>query len=346
MRPSNFLLRNPARWLILPGLLFNTAVAQQLAEVDSPALVAQTQEVIDSAVRAQAANDRDAWLRTIADLESREGSWGAELGEAWLGLGATLRTLEQYEEAAKAFGNALQSLRVGYGLTDVRQLPVLEQLRAMHEQTGNWDEVHAANYLIFHIAKHSDDPDLRVRSMLDLGRWIRKASTQSLVNDLDASPGRLTELYGNEIRRLEELATDYDGRKLHLAALNLDLATNELMEAKRKYEMPITEFQSPSAGEQRSYTSQQCVSGIDRNGRPFQYCTMPVEVPNLNYYLAPNVRKTTEIREHLTRVENSVLAAYHTLQNETAASDARTALLSEVQRLTGEYNAFVRINPK
>lgn len=345
MRRSRSMLLIPAGLLTLQGLLSHAVIAQQLAEADTPATAVQTQQAIDNAVRAQAMNDRDAWLRTIAELEARDGSWGAELGEAWLGLGTTLRTLDQHDEAAKAFGNALQSLRVGYGLTDVRQLPVLEQLRDTYAQAGNWDEVHAAYYLMFHIAKHSDDENLRVDALLDLGRWVRESWTQNLVNDLDASPSRLTELYSNEINRLEDLEQEYAGKSLHLAALNLDLATTELMEAKRKFEMPITEFQSPAMGEQRSYTSQQCVSGLDRNGRPFQYCTLPVETPNLNYYLGPNVQKNTEIREHLAKVETSALAAFHLLQGIDAPSDELTALQADMQRLTSEYNAFVKLNP-
>jgi tetratricopeptide (TPR) repeat protein len=333
MRPSTSLFLLSFGAALLQGLLSTSALAQTLAEVDTP-----------DAVRAQALIDRDTYQQTVATLEARQGVYTMELSEAYVGLGNTLRTLDRHEEAAVAFGKALQSLRISYGLNDLRQLPVLEAVRATHEHLADWDEVDSANHLIFYIAKHSPeaDQDLRVKALVNLGRWMRKAEAEELVSGFDANARDLMALYNSEIEHIEGLES-YAGRQVHLATLYLDLAATELGEAKRKYEMPLTAFQTPVAGEQRTTTQQSCVTGTDRNGRVVQACTQPMEVPNINYYLTPNLKKSSEIRAHLAGVENTVLQAYRSLQD-SPADTTQSELIDEVHRLTSEYNDFVALN--
>lgn len=342
MRQSKSLLLVALGAISLQGLHATATFAQALADADATAVV---QARSDDAARSQAAAARDAYQQTITTLEARQGVYSLELSEAYVGLGSSLRALGQNKEAVEAFGKALQALRIGYGLDDLRQLPVLEQLRAANERLAAWDEVDSANHLIFYIAKHNSEAsqDLRVQALLNLGRWIRKAAAEDLVSDLDANARDLTDLYDNEITQIEAMAP-YAGRSTHLAALYLDLAATELGEAKRKYDMPISEFQTPGAGEQRTTTQQTCFTAVDRSGRTVQACTTPVEVPNINYYLQPNVQKATEIRKHLAAVENRVMQAFRTLQDEPAAEDTQNDLLGEVHRLTGEYNDFVALN--
>jgi hypothetical protein len=344
MRSPISLLLAPLCLISLQASLSSLACAQTLAEADSPDAAVRVEAQIDAAVLAQALVDRDTYERSITALEARQGVYTMELSAAYLNLGNTLRTLERHEEAAAAFGKALQSLRIAYGLNDLRQLPVLEELRETNARLGNWDEVDSANHLIFYIAKHSAEAsqDLRVKSLLDLGRWMRKAAAQGLVVEFAANAYDLADLYNNEIKHIETVE-DYTGRSTHLAALYLELAATELGEAKRKYEMPLSAFHTPVAGEQRSTTQQSCVSGYDRNGRLVQACTQPMEVPNINYYLTPNVQKNNEIRTHLAAVENTVLQAYRALQDDPANA-MNGELIAEVHRLTGEYNDFVALN--
>ncbi len=300
---------------------------------------------LDQEARTQALAERASYEQAIATMEVRQGVYGADLSEAYMGLGTTLRKLELHEEAAGAFGKALQSLRISFGLNELRQLPVLQELRTTNETLRNWDEVHTANHLIYHIAKHNADAtqDLRIASLLQLGHWIRKADIENLVSDFNANSADLLNLYDNEAELLEASAP-YDGKGAHLAMLYLDLAAVELMEAKRKYEMPISEFQTPGAGEQRTVVTQQCFAVQDRSGRAVTVCNQPVELPNINYYLAPNSVKNSEIRGHLAEVENKVLLAFNTLQDEPAPDEQQTALMSEVRRLTQEYNEFIKKN--
>ena len=316
-----------------------------LASLQAPTSDAFAQTLPEAGTADAATRDLDTYRQAIATLEARQGVYSMELSEAYVGLGTALRTLGQHQEAAEAFGKALQSLRISYGLNDLRQLPVLEALRATHEQLGNWDDVNSASHLIFYITRHNPDAsqELRVQSLLDLGRWMRKAYDAKLLSDFEANAKALSELYDNEIKRLEE-GTEYAGRATHLAALNLELAATELNEAKRKYELPITAFEIPGIGEQRSHVTQQCFSGLDRNGRPITVCNAPMEVPNVNYFLNPNVQKSSEIRQHLVEVESRVLRAYRLLQENPATGDAQTALVADVRQLSDEYNKFVELN--
>ncbi|HEY0963366.1 MAG TPA: hypothetical protein VGE69_13525 [Pseudomonadales bacterium] len=298
---------------------------------------------LDAAARAQVQAERAAQESRILELEALHGIYGVELSDAYVELGRTLGTLGDHDAAADAFNKALQALRVGYGLNDVRQLPVLQELRATQERRGDWDEVHAMHYLAFNIAMHNGDEELRVRSLRELGQWLRRAASEKLVSDYAANAGDLITLYEREVQRIEQKDA-YPGRNLQLASLYVDLASAELSEAKRKYDLPITEFQTPGLGEQRSTIEQTCFSGLDRNGRPITVCNQPMVVPNMNYYLAPNAQKAQEIRSHLLDVESTVVKAFNVLQDETDPSARQTELLDEMQRLTGEYNAFVAEN--
>lgn len=298
---------------------------------------------LDAAARAVALEQLATLERTIVDLEAQHGIYGEELSESYLELGRMQRALGEQEAAADAFNKALQALRVSSGLNDVRQLPVLQELRATEEELGDWDEVHAMHYLAFNIAMRNDDEDLRVRSLRDLGQWLRRAASEKLVSDYSANAGNLITLYEREIDRLEG-KEPYAGRNLHLASLYLDLASAELSEAKRKYELPITAFQTPGLGEQRSTVEQTCFTTIDRNGRPVTVCNQPMVVPNMNYYLAPNAQKAQEIRSHLLDVESTVIKAFNVLQDDNDPSAQQTELLDEMHRLTAEFNAFVQEN--
>jgi hypothetical protein len=322
-----------------------SAPATSLPAVPTP--FARTETQAEAEARRAALAEQRQYENLITSLEARQGVYTEELSEAYMGLGYALRKLERHEDAREAFGKALQALRISFGLRDLRQLPVLEELVATNEAMRAWDDVNAANHLIYHVAKHNQTgtEELRMKYLSQLGDWIHRADRENLIPEFNASALRLSELYNSEIERLEALE-NYAGKSGHLAALYLDLAETELLEAKRKFELPITDFQTPGGGEQRSITTQQCVTGIDRNGRAFTYCTAPTEVPNLNYYLGPNAQKATEIRKHLTEVESKVVLAFNTLQDEPAAADVQTALLTEVQRLTKEYNAFIALNPR
>ena len=323
------------------GLLSHHAFAQVSANV--PDASAEATAAIDTAALAQAQTERAALERNLLQLEAQHGTYGVELSEAYAGLGRALRTLGEHDAAADAFNKALQALRVGYGLNDLRQLPILQELRVTQEQRGAWDEVHAMNYLAFDIAMRNGDEELRVRSLRELGQWLRKAANEKLVSGYAANAGDLITLYEREVARLER-REPYVGRNLHLASLYLDLASTELSEAKRKYELPITEFQTPGVGEQRSTVEQTCFSGLDRSGRPITVCNQPMVVPNMNYYLAPNALKTQEIRSHLLDVEGTVLKAFTVLQDDSDPSARQAELLDEMHRLTAEYNAFVQEN--
>jgi tetratricopeptide (TPR) repeat protein len=277
----------------------------------------------------------------ILQLEARHGLYGVELSEAYAELGRTLHARGELNAAIDAYNKALQALRVGYGLNDLRQLPVLRELRAVQEEQGNWNEVHAMHYLAFNIAMRNADEDLRVRTLRELGQWLRRAGDGNLVSGNASRTSELIALYEREVLRLEQ-KDPYEGRNLHLASLYLDLASTELDEAKRKYELPITAFHTPGLGEQRTAVEQTCSTGLDRAGRVVTVCTQPMVVPNMNYYLAPNAQKAQEIRSHLVDVENTALKAFNVLMDESDSSALQTELLDEMRRITDAYNDFIQ----
>lgn len=291
----------------------------------------------------QALSDKDALEQVIRQLETTQGAYGAELSEAYFQLGTTERALENYEEAVQAFGQALQILRTGYGLLDLRQLPILEELLATSQTLEDWQEVDSLHHLMHFITSRNPETETEVRfqSLVQLGRWKVQAEVDGLLPEKADSVKEALQLYDNEIGKLEASAT-YQGRNIHLATLYLDLAAVEFTQAKAKYAMPITEF---GMGGQSSISTVNCIAFTGRDGRTVQSCTS-VEVPNPSYYMEPSNKKNMQIRQHLDEMKNDVLEAYRTLQNEPEGTNQRAALLAEVQRLTREYNDFATMNSK
>ena len=291
----------------------------------------------------QTLSDKDALEQVIRQLETTQGAYGAQLSEAYFQLGTTERALENHDEAAQAFGKSLQILRTGYGLLDLRQLPILEELLATNQTLEDWQEVDSLRHLMHFITSRNSEADaeLRFQSLVKLGRWKVQAEEDRLLPENENPVKQAFELYSNEIGKLEASAT-YQGKNIHLATLYLDIAAVEFNQAKAKYEMPITEFE---LGGQSSISTVNCITFAGRDGRPVQSCTS-VEMPNPSYYMEPSNRKNMQIRQHLDAVKDDVLQAYRTLQNEPEGTEHRAALLAEVQRLTREYNDFTAMNSK
>lgn len=294
---------------------------------------------LETANRRQALASKAALELVIAQLESSQGTWSAELREAYLALGNALSVLDLNEEAVEALGYALQAHRTSAGLHDPGQVPILQVLLASAEKLEDWDAVDSLHHLMHYISRKSPkaEPELRFQAMVRLSRWTRQATRDKLLSSYQVNPMLMEELYEHEIGHFEALV-DYPGRNIHLAGLYLEQAEFEFAQAQFKYDQPIREFQ-PS-GQQRPITTTQCQYVRQRDGSMFQVCTT-TETPDLNYYVVSSNRKTAEIRKHLTRMQETIIAAFTVLQQETTLRQQRNALLVNVQRLTAEYNDFV-----
>src|SRR5688572_5845069 len=123
--------------LVIQGVLSSSSTAAENAPGATPlpeavAIVTETPDLPraeaadEQEPSAQALVDRDKFAAVIAALESSDDIYGTTASEAYLGYGNALHTLDLDEEALQAYGKALQALRVGNGLYDIQQIPVLQ----------------------------------------------------------------------------------------------------------------------------------------------------------------------------------------------------------------------------
>lgn len=277
----------------------------------------------------------------IDDLQQQSGRHAAELQETWFELGTTLQALDLHEEAASAFDVAWQSMRSNGGLEDPQQLTALRRRSASERAAGQWDKADTTAHLIEHISRraHATGSPERLDAVLQLGRWKLLAARDDLLPDAYGAALEAAEIHGREIARLESSA-DYAGRNIQLATLHLERASAEFLLAGEVKDQPLQEY---FVSGQRSSTMLQCSITRLPDGRAQQIC-VPVEVPNLDFYVDPANRKSQDMWRHLNNMRDNVAAAFGYLKQETNDTAARDALLADMQGLTESYNSFVTGN--
>lgn len=284
---------------------------------------------------------KSAIEQRIEQLQQQGGVYAAELKESWFELGATLQELEAWEEATQAFDSAWQAARISGGLEDPGQLPVLRRLLASHRAAEQWEKADATAHLIQHISSRAHAPGSpeRLDALLQLGRWKLIAARDDLLPDAMRTALSASELYGSEILRLQNME-DFPGRRIQLATLHLEQASAEFLLANEIREQPLQEY---FVSGQRSTTMLQCSYTRLPDGRTQQVC-VPVEVPNLDFYVDPANRKNLDIMRHLGEMRRGVEAAFTYLKDETELVTERDALLADMNALTDSYNRFITGN--
>lgn len=299
-------------------------------------------EAIDPAVLERAQQDRVRYARIITELENStsQNIYNPELTEAYLNLAGTLETLSLFEEASVLYNQALQTTRIGSGLDSLEQIPILERLLANSQTQQEWDNVDTDVHLIFHIARRNfpvGDPR-RLSALEKLGKWKLKAATEALVDGYARDARDALGLYDTELELVEAM-DDYEGKSLHMAALHLGEARAMLVLAAQTYARPLTDYQTSG---RETITTQTCRNVRMADGRIIQVCET-IEVPNIDYYLDPSLRKNQEIGQYLEDIRENITLAYDALQDDGDV-ETRIALLAEMQELTESYNTFVTKN--
>lgn len=296
----------------------------------------------DDARFEEALADRAKHEQVIASLENSvsQYAYSAELTEAYLNLAGTLEVLEQYEDAAKVYDQALQTIRISNGLNSLEQIPVLEQLQENYLIQQNWDAVDSNAHLIYHIARrnYALGDSRRFQALDKLGQWKLKAANEELISDFRVYARDTLTLYSSEISLLENTG-DYADKGIHLATLHLGEARANLSMAKQVMDRPLSDYRTTA---QQTITTQRCRLVRLGDGKVTQICET-VEVPNIDYYLDPSIMKNQDINQNLLGIRKSISKAFEELQKDGNV-EQRNALLAEMQELTKTYNAFVTDN--
>lgn len=288
-----------------------------------------------------------SYQQLITELEASQPAFAVamELGQAYYGLGRTLQSLQQHEEAMVAFDMTLQILRENTGLYDLEQLPVLQARLDSSKALASWEEVDAGVHLAHEITLKSPaaGSEHRYQTLRELGLWKLRAAEEDLLPNALSAVREAAELYRRELEQ-PDIRAAYSGRTLSLANLYLDLAALEFMQAGKKLALPLNAFVE---GGPRTITQMQCEMIQMPDGRVRQVCRT-LQVPNMDYFMALSDRKYWEAREHLDAMKDAVFDAYNLLlgEVETPNRDEALALLGEVHRLTGAFNDFVAENAR
>lgn len=300
-----------------------------------------------SAHAAEAVDAAALHQQLVAELQSLPSDAGVELrlGTAWYELGRSLQQQGRHDEAVAAFDQALDALRKNKGLYDLDQLPVLQARLDSSEALEGWREVDAGRQLAYFITLRNPEAGVerRYQALRELGLWKLHAAEEELLPNALADARAAATLYRQELEQ-ENLRADYAGRPLQVANLYLDLAALELLQARQKLALPLSEYY---AGGQRTEVQVFCETIATPDGRTRQVCRS-LQVPSLDYFMGLSDRKYDQIRDHLDAMKAAVLEAYDVLlpQVETQDRADALALLGEVHRLTDAFNEFVAENAR
>ena len=157
----------------MPGLSAGAHAAESLMMTDIPAVSIARESQLrvtappsgdDSATEPAALND--AVLRyqnSINELQKAHGVYHDRIGEELTGLGLVYRNLGQYREAIEAFNRSLYIKRINYGLHNLAQIPVLEQIIATNTALSDWEALDRNYQYLYWINRRSfgaTDPQL------------------------------------------------------------------------------------------------------------------------------------------------------------------------------------------
>ena len=108
------------------------------------------------------------YMDAIEDIEAGHSAYSTELADLYLGLGKSLHTKREYQNARRAFQQGMQIERVNYGLNSLTQAPYLVSIADTESDLGNWEESQKALDNLYVInAKEYGENDLRMLPVLD-----------------------------------------------------------------------------------------------------------------------------------------------------------------------------------
>ena len=108
------------------------------------------------------------YMNAIDNVEAEYSAYSTELSDLYLGLGKSLYSREEYENARKAFQRGMKIERVNYGLDSLSQAPYLVSIADTESYLGNWDESQKALENLYTInTKAYGSQDVRMLPVLD-----------------------------------------------------------------------------------------------------------------------------------------------------------------------------------
>lgn len=109
----------------------------------------------------------------IAEIEEAYGPYDSNLPQHLMSLGLIYQTGGQHDEAAEVFERAVHVQRIGGGLYDLNQVPMLEKLIESNVARGSWADASKNHQYLYWLHKRNfGDDDPRMLPVIDkLSNW-------------------------------------------------------------------------------------------------------------------------------------------------------------------------------
>ncbi len=132
--------------------------------------------------------DIQAYRDHLANLETSQGAYGADLAESLLGLGIALQNNGQHAQAVTTLRRGTHLARVNHGLYSVEQIPLLRAEINSHLAQQHFVEADQRFEYLYRVQTKNADPDALLAVYLEHAEWQMQAYHLRLEGD---HPGRL-----------------------------------------------------------------------------------------------------------------------------------------------------------
>ena len=139
--------------------------------------------------------DVRAYLRSIDELEDREGAFAPGLSEQLLGLGLALQRNGDHEQAIKVFKRGVHLARINEGLYSRRQLSLLQGEIASHIALGAFSEADERQRYLYRVQARTLSDTSRGQALMEHALWQRQAYEAGLSEEPYARLMRMWSLY-------------------------------------------------------------------------------------------------------------------------------------------------------
>lgn len=248
----------------------------------------------------------------LADMQSDAGIYAPELMEAYSDLGALYSELEDYDNAARVYNDALQVARINTGLYSEEQLPLLDSLIDAQQKRRDWSKVDDLAHLSLHLHRrlYKESDPRYLEAAMDYGGWRLRVLNENLLDQgtraLLNTARDLSQFYGALIYSLDNSSVAADTQ---LPPGSRDMLT--LLEGKTQADMtlaravantPYTYFQGTSA---RYINETRCRNVTNAQGQVVRECYQ-VRVENPRYRQSQREAKRYELSRHTRDISNTL----------------------------------------
>ncbi|MDX1491475.1 MAG: hypothetical protein R3332_09315 [Pseudohongiellaceae bacterium] len=331
-------------WLLSLAVSYSLVAAQESAD---------TQSIYDLA------EQENALLLAIADIESQNGPYDPQLVELLESAGRLALENENFEQAAQLFERALNVSRISAGLQSAEQLRVLPPLVESLSGAGDWEAADDRMQLRMHLQRRLLDVESEefARAVVDFTQWKLDA-----IDNPEISLRELAEL--SELQQLQDLILESllpeEGRHSYRSAIDAlygasysDSTKADLLHQLALSRVQEIESRIKAVNSQTLFTEPQyvyrtvCQNQATADGELVRVCyEQPVENPR--FLEQQNIiRNATHVIERAERQYAYTLDALRELQTvapETQMSDgsAIADTITELLELEQELKRSLR----